>query len=278
MPYDASIIQRFFDGYGDREWERFNRSPQDRVNLHIHTHYLEQFIEPGMEVLDAGAGPGRFTIELAHLGARVTVLELSAEMLEQNRQRVREAGFEQSVVARDQGDITDLARYPDNSFDAVVCYGGPLSYVLERADDALAELLRVAKPGAPLLLSLMSSLGSTRALLPAVLELARDVGSERILGVLEDGLLTRGLFRNDHVLKMYRWQEVEALLARHACKLEVASASNFLTTGRQEAIDELVRDDVAWQELLAWELRCCREPGALDSGTHILAVIRKDTA
>jgi hypothetical protein len=29
-----------------------------------------------------------------------------------------------------------------------------------------------------------------------------------------------------------------------------------------------------WERFLAWEVRACREPGALDAGTHILAVRR----
>lgn len=59
MSYDPATIQRFYDGYGDREWQRFDARAQDRVNLHIHTSYLHQFVQPGMHVLDAGAGPGR---------------------------------------------------------------------------------------------------------------------------------------------------------------------------------------------------------------------------
>jgi ubiquinone/menaquinone biosynthesis C-methylase UbiE len=155
MAYDATTVRNFFDQYGDREWERFGDRAQDSVNLHVHTHYLRRHVAAGTSVLDAGAGPGRFTIEIARIGANVTVFDLSPEMLDQNRRRVAEAGFERSVTAREQGDITDLSRFGDDSFDAVVCYGGPLSYVMDRADEALGELLRVAKPSAPVLLSVM---------------------------------------------------------------------------------------------------------------------------
>jgi hypothetical protein len=52
---------------------------------------------------------------------------------------------------------------PEGSFDAVVCFGGPLGYVLGEADRALAELLRVTKQGGRVLLSVMSLLGTARA-------------------------------------------------------------------------------------------------------------------
>ena len=41
------------------------------------------------------------------------------------------------------------------SFDAVVAYGGPLSYVFERLPRALAEVLRVLKPHGLFLTSAM---------------------------------------------------------------------------------------------------------------------------
>ena len=50
-------------------------------------------------------------------------------------------------------------------FDAVVCYGGPLSYVMERSDDAFAELLRVTRPDGYVLASVMSLAGAARIFL-----------------------------------------------------------------------------------------------------------------
>jgi SAM-dependent methyltransferase len=140
--YDAAHIARFFDAYGEREWERerFERSPADRIGLEIHTRTLVEFVRPGDRVLDVGAGPGRFTIELARLGATVVVGDISAEQLRLNEQRVSEAGFASGVEERHVLDITDLSRFADASFDVVVCYGGPLSYVWEKADVAVRAL------------------------------------------------------------------------------------------------------------------------------------------
>ena len=49
------------------------------------------------------------------------------------------AGFEERVSDRVVADVTDLSRWDDASFDAAVCFGGPLSYVLEDADKGVAE-------------------------------------------------------------------------------------------------------------------------------------------
>ena len=87
IPYDPGYIARFFDDYGEREWERFEASPMDRVNLEVHLRLLREYIRPGDRVLDAGAGPGRFTLELARLGATVVAGDISPRMLDQHAER-----------------------------------------------------------------------------------------------------------------------------------------------------------------------------------------------
>ncbi|HYF96319.1 MAG TPA: hypothetical protein VD969_29260 [Symbiobacteriaceae bacterium] len=69
MQYDGERIRRFYDDDGEEEWVRLQGEPDRLVNFHIHRHFLGRFVAPGDRVLEAGAGPGRFTIELARLGA-----------------------------------------------------------------------------------------------------------------------------------------------------------------------------------------------------------------
>lgn len=59
-----------------------------------------------------------------------------------------------------EGLIVDLSRYPSGHFDAVLCLGGPLSHVEgpDRRLQAVRELGRIAKPGAPLFISVMGLL------------------------------------------------------------------------------------------------------------------------
>jgi SAM-dependent methyltransferase len=53
-----------------------------------------------------------------------------------------------------------MSRFGSESFDYVVVYGNPLGYVLDRSDQALAECLRLLKPGGLLILSVASLWGS----------------------------------------------------------------------------------------------------------------------
>lgn len=75
--YAPHGMRAYFDEYGDREWERHERRPMDGVSLHLHGRLLARLVREGDRVLEIGAGPGRFTIQLAELGARVTVVDVS---------------------------------------------------------------------------------------------------------------------------------------------------------------------------------------------------------
>ena len=272
--YDPERISAFFDEYGEREWERLapDRPPAERVNFEVHRLLLTETVQAGDRVLEVGAGPGRFTIELAHLDATVSVVDISPRQLELNREKVAEAGFERRVESRNIADVVDLTRFDDDSFDAAVCIGGPLSYVFDRADDALAELLRVTRPGGHVVFSVMSLLGAFHAFFPVIPEFIDDYGIAAARAVFDRGDLP-GEQNDGHHLRMYRWRDVQALVDRHPCTLVTASAANFISTVHGDVLAEL--DEERWRLFLEWELRACREPGALDAGTHIAVVVRK---
>jgi SAM-dependent methyltransferase len=274
--YDPDRLAAYYDACGEREWERMDSNVRNRAAFHIHRHYLERFIRAGDAVLEVGAGLGRFTIELARLGARVVVGDISPRQLDLHREKLAGTPYDAAVSARDVLDICDLSRYPEAAFDAVVCYGGPLSYVFERADGALEEMLRVTKPGGHVLLGVMSLLGTTRLFLAGVGAIARQAGIAASDRVCEAGdLRDADVSPNGHYCHMFRWSELEALLRRHPCEIVAASASNYLSAQDESALAPIAADPALWEAFLRWEADFCQEPGARDGGTHIIAVVRR---
>jgi len=275
MEADIERVRAHFDAIGDAEWDRLVATPRDRVSFELHRRLLAEYVRPGDRVLEVGAGPGRFTIELARLRARVTVTDISSVQLECNERHVRDAGCEDAVEARIELDIRDAARLGADEYAAVVAYGGPLSYVFDDdAPTAFRGLARVAQPGGFVLASVMSTVGSFRYFLPQALQELEHYGGEFYDHVVATGDL-RGI-PGSHTCQMFRWGEVEALVAGAPGAIVAASASNCMSLGDQELIAGIEADPERWQWFVDWEARMCREPGALDGGTHTIFVFERD--
>lgn len=98
-------------------------------------------IRAGMRVLDVACGTGVVAITAARLGAIVTGIDLTPELIAQARENSTVAGLD---VAWHEGDVEALP-FPDASFDVVVSQFGHM--FAPRPGVALSEMLRVLVPG-----------------------------------------------------------------------------------------------------------------------------------
>jgi ubiquinone/menaquinone biosynthesis C-methylase UbiE len=120
--YDPTWVREFYNAYGMKEWERWDRDPVARIKWFVHLHYLREFLPPGARVLEIGAGAGRFTQVLAELTPHITVADISPGQLAFNRQHAEAYGFAHAVERWVECDMTDLhGVFADEEFDAVVC-------------------------------------------------------------------------------------------------------------------------------------------------------------
>jgi len=271
----SGLIRDYFNEYGYREWYRFVDNPQNRVAFHIHNHYLKQNIRSGDRILEIGAGPGRFTIEIAKIGASICVGDISKNQLQFNEEKVKAAGFEDSIIWRKQLDVTDLSDIADDEFDSSVCYGGPLSYVFDKAPQALSELLRVTKSKGYILLSVMSHLGSLQFFIGALYNHVQKDGLELVNKLVENGDVVGDLASVGHYCHMFRWSELKTLLENFDCDIIASSASHYLSNARQDIVEKLYVHPKMWEKFLDWELDLSKEEGAIDGGTHIIVVLQK---
>jgi ubiquinone/menaquinone biosynthesis C-methylase UbiE len=97
--------------------------------------------DPGMDVLDVACGTGNATIPAARLGARVTGLDFSPELLAVARERAADAMVEIEWVEGDAGDLP----FADGSFDRVISTFGHM-FAPDHARSG-SEMRRVCRPG-----------------------------------------------------------------------------------------------------------------------------------
>lgn len=279
--YRPDHTQTFYDAYVQAEWSRLETTAYGRLQAIIHSDFIHRYVKSGYRILDAGSGPGRFTIEMVRIGAIVTVLDISAGQLELAKQKLSGATLSNHIEKFVQGDITDLSTFPDNHFDVVVCFGGAISYTCEKRFEAIGELTRVAKPGGFLLISVMGRMGVHNIVRKGNISILKNPDKNAELGtsywsVLETGDLpgfdskigmrhpAMHLFTADELMSLFEGYDI----------LEIAG-SNVTASEISPDLEAIAENPKAWETVVKLEKKANTDPGLVNSGTHIILAVRK---
>lgn len=194
-------------------------------------------------------------------------------MLEIARRQIRKEEVQSRVKKIMEGSVTDLSMFGDETFDAVLCLGGPLSHLLsvEERETAAGELVRVAKKNAPLFVSVIGRLGVLKTILlefPHQMKFCRhhlEVGNH-VPGVTGEGFTAAHWFLPEELRELFEKQNVETL--------DLVGLEG-LSSHLEEATNELYRDRETWEMWMDIIIKTCNHPSVVGTAEHILYVGRK---
>jgi ubiquinone/menaquinone biosynthesis C-methylase UbiE len=276
--YDPEKIRNYFNEYGSKEWNRLQRNLHGIVEHETTMSVLKRHLPSKGYILDAGGGPGRYSIELAKLGYTMALIDISEEQLRIADEKIIEAGVTSSVTLN-RMDICNLEKLQGSTYDAVLCLGGALSYVRERAGEAVSELIRVAKPGAPIVFSVMSLLGTFHT----ISTFDDDDFLENIENHVEWSPTTVfpeyinskiGSYEWHAPMTLYTSRGLKELLESKGLRMEEVAATNTITSSYFRGLDKITSNPKAAEMLLRLEREFCVKPGLVDMGEHLIAVAR----
>jgi S-adenosylmethionine-dependent methyltransferase len=254
------------------EWGRLD-APEGARELTRALEVLVDRLAPGARVLDLGGGPGRYAIELAKRGHRVVLADLSPELLEVARRRVAEAQL-QGVESFDVVTATDLGRYSDESFDAVIAFG-PFYHLVAELERrrAAAEIHRVLASHGQAFVAFIPRLSGLIALIDRAANRPAQVPDAVLRTAADEGAFSNptasGFQEGYYPLP----SEIEQLFVASGFQLEDMLSLKSIANERAHQLARLEPAVRAEVERLARAL--CRRPEIVATGGHALLVARK---
>ncbi|MFT8322847.1 MAG: class I SAM-dependent methyltransferase [Bacillus sp. (in: firmicutes)] len=136
------------------EWGRLEREP---IEFQVNWHYIKKYLPITGCILDNGAGPGKYSIELAKEGYNVTLTDLTPRFVEIAENKAQELDLIGQFNGFFEADARDLHMINNKQFDASLMLG-PMYHIQEENDriKAMKELHRVTKKNGIVFVAYMS--------------------------------------------------------------------------------------------------------------------------
>jgi len=267
------LVKDYYTTQVHDEWRRLIQDAYHRLEFQTTLHFLEKYLPEKGLILDAGSGPGRYTLELARRGYQVVMLDLTPANLAFARRQIKRLKLQDRVVSLVEGSIVDLSQFKDDSFDTIICLGGPLSHVVNRQQrvQAISELLRLAKADAPLFVSVMSRLSQLAvelALFQHEIEMPlfkeiRDTGDYHG----GSGFTACHFFLPEELRQAFE--------NKGAAVLEMVGLEG-IGAHQSRKINQLAKNELRWKIWLETHYKTCTHPTVVGIAEHMLIVCKKD--
>ena len=256
-----------------REWNRLVEDTYHSLEFTITWHHLSQHLPPAGQILDAGGGPGRYSLALCRAGYQVTLLDLSEGNIHFACQQFKEEPLEvQSRLSEAAvGDVTNLSRFGDKTFEAVLCLGGVLSHIqpAQARRRAITELVRVCKPQG---IVAVSGVGYLAVLRTILMEFSHEILWPTWFEFLQTHDSAGPTQTDWH---WYTAADLRGLAESHGLTTLIMAGCQGLSSSLIEATNHLAEDPVKWRRWLDLLLQTSTDPAVVEMAEHILYVGRK---
>ena len=215
-----------------------------------------------LDIIEIGAGTGRYSIALSQEGHNVTAVELSAS----NLGRLKKKKSAVTAIRRDARNLSGIA---DESFDLVLLLG-PLYHLhaFEEKLTALLEAKRVMRSGGALMAAYCMNEYSI---------LAYGFWEHHIKEAMEKGQVDENFHTLADANELYsyvRLSDIDALKDAAGLGRDFIFAADGAANYRRDKLRQLSEEEFSL--FLSYQLKTCRLPELLGASAHTVDVLRKE--
>ena len=242
------------------------RSKHGMVEFLTTMRYVQRYLNPGMRVLEIGAGTGRYSHELARMGYAVDAVELVQHNIDVFRQNTREG---ENVTIR-QGNAKELSMFADDTYDITLLLGPMYHlYTVEEQKQALREAIRVTRKGGVIFTAYC---GNDATMVQYCF--GRGMLKLERYQKLVDMETFKASSDPAELFELYRREDIDALMADFAVTRLHYVGTDMATNYMRNAIDEM--DDDFFALYLRYHFTICERADMVGTSHHILDVFRKE--
>ena len=217
------------------------------------------------DILEVGAGTGRYSVTLAKQGLRVTAVELIGHNLEILRSKLD--GTEPISVM--QGNAMDLSAFPDDRFDLTMLLG-PMYHLYTKEDKvrALSEAVRVTRPGGQILVAYCMNE-------PTVIQYV--FAQNNLREVTDLNMLTTDWHCKSEpkeIFELVRTEDIAELDSAFPVKRIKLVATDGATNYMRELIDGM--DDETFGKWMDYHFAICERQDLIGASHHTLDILEKE--
>ncbi len=274
MKKEERLTKKLYTEKSRSEWRRLIKGEFHRLEFDTTLHFLKKHLPKKGLILDAGGGPGRYTIELAKEGYNVVLLDLVPANLELAKKQIKKAKVQNKIKNIVECSIVNLSKFKNNTFDAVLCLGGPLSHVHPEKNrkKAITELIRVAKKKAPIFVSVMGKFGTiieSPSMWPHEIKMTKHWEEFAYQG--EDYM-----WCGKGYCHYFMIEELENLFNKQKVKIIERVGLEGLASASEEAINKIFKKDKKIKRnWLKMHYKFCTHPSVVDTSLHMMIVVKK---
>lgn len=225
--------------------------------------YIKQHLKNGMNILEIGAGTGRYALSLAEEGYKVDAVELIKHNIDIFKSKIKP----NHNVAITQGDACCLDFIEDNTYDITLLLG-PMYHLFDEADkiNALSEAIRVTKKGGVIFTAYISS-----NILIYNLFSHNDIAEYKSKGLIDDAFKPHPI--PEYLFSFHNKEDIDKLMKGFNVKRLHFVGTDIMHQYMKNTIDDM--DKQTFNDYLKFHFQMCERADIVGMSNHLLDVFRK---